>query len=247
VLLQQYEGALQEVRDYIKFCQYADVQIHKELIDYCCTMKALERPYFDMPKNVSRLRGDERATNLTVCPMNQRVVVPPFQFDDTSGNEFSDHTRHIMLDSIQVARCICYQSLGKQTGLLNMTEGSRKYHVTDSDIMLELRNKLEDTESLPVHMAMGTLCNPLMQKPDQMVRTGLVTVSQGEHTVRELISQMEQYYEDKIKEEQEASITEQQEWNKWSTSAGILDGQESARFNALKERQKYIHWCSLLY
>ena len=81
---QQYESGLQDLYHYIAFCQHLDVRIHEELIEVRGTLSKLSRPYFVMPENVSKKRGDDLATDLTDRPLNQFVVASTFEFQNNS-------------------------------------------------------------------------------------------------------------------------------------------------------------------
>ena len=68
--LQQYENDFQDLYDYVIFCQHLYVRIHEELMELQGTLSKLSRPYFEMPENVLKKRGDDLATDLTDRPLN---------------------------------------------------------------------------------------------------------------------------------------------------------------------------------
>ena len=244
--LQQYEGGFQVLQEYIVFCQHLDVRIHEELIRLRGTLSNLSRPYFEMWENVSKRRGDDCAKDLTDRPLNQLVVASSFEFMNDSGDKYLNHNRHMMLDTAERGRRITYRELATRTELFKRCDGDDLD--LDADIASPLSEGLEDMDELPLLMAVGCLCNPLMQNTTRIIKAGLMTEGQAEHAVRELLTIMEQYYEGKVGKEMTSTLTEHMEaGNEYSSAEDFRYGQETPKKKAIGEYDKYRHWCLPLY
>ena len=75
---QQYEGAMQPVRDMLRWCQSERVIVHEELFETRRMLELMSLPYFRMYENLSAKRGSERVADLTDRTLNQLVVSSDF-------------------------------------------------------------------------------------------------------------------------------------------------------------------------
>ena len=107
IFYQQYEGAMQPMRDFIDFCQTAKVCVHEVLIEMRRMAELLAEPYFVMHDNVSAKAG---VTDLTERPLDQLVLSQMYLPRGTVDEKYSGYKRHEMVPAVKKTRRIGFRT-----------------------------------------------------------------------------------------------------------------------------------------
>ena len=224
-LWQQYESALQPLKQYSEFSQSAKVIFHMELFEGKMAMERLGSSFFTMYQNLStNIVGG--GANLSNRPFNQLVERKGFTlYHGNIEDAAKIKGKHEMRNEISVARRVGFRHLGVRLLFFQRmdTDDNNDINNLDADITAELMEGLVDSPSLPEIKIMGAIIHPLFQNEARMVGSGLCTESQYKAGFAELLDRITRAYEsmgghDEVRAQVSISTISNQRGNKWDDS-----------------------------
>jgi hypothetical protein len=165
---QQYDAALEPLKDFSEFCQSVQVIVHWELFEANQALEWLSAPFFEMYGNLSsQNQGTSRmATDLTkrqemYLDLDKEFVMPR----NKQASKCDNLSEAEMLPSIKLAHCLAWCQFSVRLGFIKSSNTVSEAKSSDLDTVVasNLMAGMQASPSLGDYKMIGSMLKPLMQ------------------------------------------------------------------------------------